>query len=269
MNRRRLEVEAWRDAMLAAAGTLDPALGGPSTDLSAPDNRRRTFYGAVSRHDLNPLLRLFDFPDPNITADKRPETTVPLQQLFVLNSEFMVRNAKALAGSLAAAEADDADRIRRAFVRLYGRPATDREVSLGLAFLVSTPGDGEKLSRWEQYAQALWRRTNSCTSTSQTRFREASLTVSEAMMNPYFRPTRRDLLRIGGGFGALALSRVFADAGLLAAESPVAHASGPVANPLAPKAPHFAPRAKRLIFLFMNGGPSHPHTLDPQPAPAQ
>jgi mono/diheme cytochrome c family protein len=154
MNRRRLEVEAWRDAMLAAAGTLDHTLGGPSGDLNAPDYRRRTCYGAVSRHDLNPLLRLFDFPDPNITADKRPETTVPLQQLFVLNSEFMVRNAKALAASLEGADADDAGRIRLAFLRLYGRPVTDRELSLGLAFL-SSPADEEKLSRWEQYAQVL------------------------------------------------------------------------------------------------------------------
>ncbi|HTK76699.1 MAG TPA: PSD1 and planctomycete cytochrome C domain-containing protein, partial [Gemmataceae bacterium] len=154
MNRRRLEVEAWRDAMLAAAGTLDRTLGGPSTDLNSPDNRRRTFYGSVSRHDLNPLLRLFDFPDPNITADKRPETTVPLQQLFVLNSEFMVRNAKALAGAVAEAERDDAERIKLAFLRLYGRPATEREVSLGLAF-VSSPSDDETLTRWEQYAQAL------------------------------------------------------------------------------------------------------------------
>ena len=43
----------------------------------------------MSRHDLNGLLRLFDFPDPNLTAEKRAVTIVPLQQLFVLNSEFM------------------------------------------------------------------------------------------------------------------------------------------------------------------------------------
>src|SRR5262245_23774071 len=85
-------------------------------------------------------------------------------------------------------------------------------------------------------------------------------------MTPYFRPTRRDLLRIGGGFGALALSRVFADAGLLAAETT---SSARQVNPLAPKAPHFAPRAKRLIFLFMNGGPSHLDTFDPKPKLAE
>ena len=157
MNRRRLEVESWRDAMLAVAGKLDETLGGPSTDLANADNRRRTLYGMVSRHELNPLLRLFDFPDPNITSDARPVTTVPLQQLFVLNSEFMVRNAKALAARLAALEKDDSGRVRQAFVLLYGRPATERELNLGMAFLSAPdPADaGVTLSRWEQYAQVL------------------------------------------------------------------------------------------------------------------
>jgi mono/diheme cytochrome c family protein len=151
---RRLEVEAWRDAMLAVSGQLDRTLGGPSLDLARPDNRRRTFYGAVSRHELDPLLRLFDFPDPNITSGERPVTTVPLQQLFVLNSEFMVRNARALAAGLAETKGDDAARIRRAFPLLYGRPATQEELQLGLAFL-HAPQAKDGLSRWEQYAQVL------------------------------------------------------------------------------------------------------------------
>src|SRR5919201_336440 len=79
--------------------------------------------------------------------------------------------------------------------------------------------------------------------------------------------SRREVLfRIGGGFGALGLASVFADAGLLAAQ-PAAPAR-PV-NPLAPKSPHFAARAKRVIFLFMNGGPSHVDTFDPKPALAK
>jgi hypothetical protein len=75
--------------------------------------------------------------------------------------------------------------------------------------------------------------------------------------------SRREVLcRIGGGFGAVALTTVFADAGFLTA-APAA------SNPLAPKAPHFAPRARRLIFLFMNGGPSHVDTFDPKAALAR
>ena len=103
---------------------------------------------------MNPLLRLFDFPDPNITAGERTVTTVPLQQLFVLNSEFIVRNARALAARLAAVAPDDLSRIQRAFALLYGRPATEREVQLGLSFMAST-GNSAGLSAWEQYTHAL------------------------------------------------------------------------------------------------------------------
>ena len=79
---------------------------------------------------------------------------MPLQQLFVLNSEFMARNAKALAARLAAAAPDDAGRIRAAFPLVYGRPPTEHDLHLGLAFLAG-PADGAKLTRWEQYAQVL------------------------------------------------------------------------------------------------------------------
>jgi hypothetical protein len=85
--------------------------------------------------------------------------------------------------------------------------------------------------------------------------------------------TRRALFcRIGGGFGALGLASVLADAGLLVAAGAAgapnlgkSEASVP-SDPLAPKTPHFPPRAKRVIFLFMNGGPSHVDTFDPKPA---
>ncbi|HEV3238455.1 MAG TPA: DUF1553 domain-containing protein, partial [Gemmataceae bacterium] len=154
-----------RDAMLAVGGQLDRAVGGPSEDLASPKNCRRTFYAAISRHDLNPLLRLFDFPDPNIASAERTVTTVPLQQLFVLNSEFMVRSAKALAAKLTAGpKEDEASRICRAFVLLYGRPATTKEVELGLQYLTnSETSDGvaghakgdRSLTQWEKYAQVL------------------------------------------------------------------------------------------------------------------
>ncbi len=175
MTGHRLEVEAWRDAMLAVTDKLDRTIGGPSLPLSSPDNRRRTFYASVSRHDLDPMLRLFDYPDPNVTSDARTNTTVPLQQLFVLNSDFMVRQAKAFAARLTANPTEsDADRIRRAYLLAYSRPPEEREVLLGLSFLQQPPSSGSSgnattvlagnkapavtvtsLSRWEQYAQAL------------------------------------------------------------------------------------------------------------------
>ncbi|MBI4662172.1 MAG: PSD1 domain-containing protein, partial [Verrucomicrobia bacterium] len=172
MNRQRLEVEVWRDAMLAVSDKLDRAIGGPSAQLASPDNHRRTLYAAVSRHDLNSLLRLFDFPDPNVTSDTRSVTTVPLQQLFVLNSEFMIRQAKALAAKLTAHPNETAEaRVRRAFLIAYGRPPSDPELRLGLNFLSApepsqgsgSAGNGSSesngaashFSKWEQYAQIL------------------------------------------------------------------------------------------------------------------
>jgi hypothetical protein len=156
-NRKRLEVESWRDAMLAVSGKLNRTLGGPSLDLAAASNNRRTLYGMVSRHELNPLLRLFDFPDPNLTSAERTVTTVPLQQLFVLNSDFLVGNAKALSARLQTVSKDDAERIRQAFLILYARPVTDAELQTGLYFLSGRSlGEGSPgLTRWVQYAQVL------------------------------------------------------------------------------------------------------------------
>jgi mono/diheme cytochrome c family protein/cytochrome c553 len=159
MNRRRLDVEAWRDAMLAVAGRLDTTLGGPSVSLDEPGNHRRTVYAAISRHDLAWMLRLFDFPDPNITSGGRVETTVPLQELFVLNSEFMAASARDVTTRLMAdsrTSRDDDARIRQAYLLLYGRAATDRERKLGLQYLrASEPAGTTSPSRWEKYSHAL------------------------------------------------------------------------------------------------------------------
>lgn len=79
--------------------------------------------------------------------------------------------------------------------------------------------------------------------------------------------SRRELLRRSGmGFGLLGLAGVLADGGLLA---PQAQAEEGYQNPLAPKASHFVGKAKRVIHLFMNGGPSHIDTFDPKPALAK
>src|SRR5262245_3013661 len=74
--------------------------------------------------------------------------------------------------------------------------------------------------------------------------------------------SRRDFLRrAGGGFGMLALTALLNNAGLLVRTASAAQS----ANPLAPRAPHFPARAKRVIYLFMSGGPSHVDLFDPKP----
>src|SRR5271154_3448464 len=74
-------------------------------------------------------------------------------------------------------------------------------------------------------------------------------------------PTRRGLLRAAGcGFGYLAMAAMMAEEQQAQAATLAAAAS-----PMAPKPPHFAPSAKRVIFLFMHGGPSSVDTFDPKP----
>jgi hypothetical protein len=157
MPRRRLTVEAWRDALLASAGRLDATVGGTSVDPLDPSATKRTVSSRVSRLELNRLLALFDFPDPNVTADRRAETTTPLQKMFVLNSPFMAAQAEALARRLKAdvpgsgVEAERR-RIDRAYRLLYARPATEAEARMGVTFL--TRG-GQAGGRWPRYAHVL------------------------------------------------------------------------------------------------------------------
>ncbi len=176
MTRKRLSVEAWRDAVLAVNGRLKTHIGGRSIDPADPKQTRRTVYSRISRLDLNPLLALFDFPDPNAHAGRRAQTTTPLQKLFVLNSPWMVAQAGHLVDRLhrevPASDRLTADRsteenhrleslrIKRAYWLLYARAPSKLESRLGLQFLTTDGWDDQasaqaSAERWQAYAQAL------------------------------------------------------------------------------------------------------------------
>ena len=146
--RRRLDAEALRDSMLFVAGNLDLTPGGEPAPLDDPANRRRTVYGYVSRRRLDKILGLFDFPNPNKTSPRRFGTNTPLQGLFFLNSEFVMRQAERLTDRLGRGS-NEAAKIRQAYRLLYGRRPSKQEVTLGRRFL-----DGDA-SRWPHYAQVL------------------------------------------------------------------------------------------------------------------
>ncbi len=175
---RRLDVEAWRDALLSVAGTLDLRVGGPSVDPANPglkevsdfpfftrlngfeadDPRgsRRTLYSVVSRYAPNATLMLFDFPEPNVTSDQRNVTTIPQQQLFVLNSDFMAEMSRHFATRMKQSSARDEDRLEAGWQLAYGRTPTEAERSLALTFLRQAGnGTEEKFNRWEQLAHSL------------------------------------------------------------------------------------------------------------------
>ncbi len=158
MNRRRLEFEAMRDAMLAAAARLDPSLGGRPVDLwKAPYTARRTVYGFIDRQDLPGVFRVFDFANPDVSNDQRPRTTVPQQALFAMNSPFVLEQAKALAARPdVAGEPDATQRVRVLYRLALGRTPTPSEAELAARFIAAPPASGEtKLSAWDLLAQVL------------------------------------------------------------------------------------------------------------------
>jgi len=136
-NRKRMDAEQVRDSILEVSGDLDASLGGPSEDL-IPQFKRRTVYGKVSRYKLDAYLQLFDFPTPNISAEKRFTTTVPLQRLFLMNSDFVQVESEALAKRVAA-EQDNRARIRKLYLLIYGRDPKEPEIQAGLDYLHSEP----------------------------------------------------------------------------------------------------------------------------------
>jgi hypothetical protein len=140
MNRRRLDLEALRDATLFVAGQLDRTIGGKSADIAAdPNATRRSVYARIDRQNLPGMFRTFDLASPDSHSPRRYETTVPQQALFQLNSPFVMTragHAAALtAGSPETASEDRAARIDRMFARILQRDPTDVERNEALIFL--------------------------------------------------------------------------------------------------------------------------------------
>ena len=153
--RRRLEGEAIRDAMLMTSGLLDGTPGGAHPfpadafkkysqgnpyrkDIS---NHKRTVYQMIRRNGKDAYWELFDAPDRNQSTSSRRVSTVPMQALFMMNSEFVRKNAEAFAKRLDGER--DPDKVRAAFELAYGRPATDSEVETSISYLTEFSGGGE------------------------------------------------------------------------------------------------------------------------------
>ena len=150
---RRLEAEAVRDAILAAAGQLNPAAGGPSVqdfrpfeykstqyyepiDPVGPEFNRRSIYRMWARGGKNPLLDTFDCPDPSTTTPKRGTTTTPLQALSLLNNSFTLRMAEHLAERLEKERPGHTEeQVARAFELTCGRPPSAEEQAASAAFV--------------------------------------------------------------------------------------------------------------------------------------
>ncbi len=166
MNRRRLDWESLRDALLVVSGRLDLTMGGSSVDLFAPPfSSRRSVYGFIDRQSLPSALRTFDFAPPDASSPQRHQTTVPQQALFLMNSPFLRQQVQQLGARPDVTRlATTAEKINAAHRLLFGRPATADEIDLGEKYLSSATtataepvpeGQPQFLSPWEEYLQAL------------------------------------------------------------------------------------------------------------------
>jgi hypothetical protein len=155
MNRWRLDGESIRDAMLEASGRLSLRRGGPGVRPPLPDeltstllkgqwvvtpdeqdHRRRSIYVFVRRNLRYPLFDAFDRPDTNASCPQRPRSTTAPQSLTLLNSDFTLESARALAGyALNNANAEAADQIGLCYLRTMARRPSPEEAATGIQFL--------------------------------------------------------------------------------------------------------------------------------------
>jgi len=166
MNRRRLEGEVLRDAMLRVSGQLDRQFGGTvntwkpkmfsvddaNVETANYDTHRRSIYLPVVRGAaVQEMLQLFDFGDPNSITARRNVTTVPTQALFLMNNAWVRQQAEQFGERVAAEEERGlAQRVQYAYQLALSRLPTETEQARAIAFL----GEGQA-SQWRLFCQML------------------------------------------------------------------------------------------------------------------
>ena len=175
---RRLDAESIRDAQLAISGELDLTLGGPyvattrngTAEVIVPEDRpgahRRSIYLQQRRTQGLSLLSVFDAPAMVVNCTRRPVTTMPLQSLTLLNSEFIVKRGEQFAVRTQQESGDGLEaKVQRAFRLAVGRDSTDQELADSVKFIESQRlqyaaegiADDEHVSQraWSDFCQLL------------------------------------------------------------------------------------------------------------------
>jgi Protein of unknown function (DUF1553)/Protein of unknown function (DUF1549)/Planctomycete cytochrome C len=175
-NRRRLDAESFRDALLFVSAQLEPPPSGEhpfparhtwkwtqhSPFSEAYENQSRSVYLMQSRLRKNAYLTLFDGPDPSSSTGMRQRTTTALQSLFGMNSTLMHRCGEALAEHHLGGVSEDHTKIQAAYEHTLGRAPSPVEMADALAFLEAyekalapqPPGTGRK-AVWAALARSL------------------------------------------------------------------------------------------------------------------
>ena len=127
-NRKRLEAEAIGDAMLLAGGDILP--NNPALE------KKRFSFQKLNRNKLSELFEVFDYPNPGLVSGKRNTSSVPTQALYMMNNEFVMKQASLVSKIIEKQEANDLNRkITLAFLKCLGRLPDEKEMQASLLFL--------------------------------------------------------------------------------------------------------------------------------------
>ncbi len=177
MNRKRLDAECLRDAMLLAAGTLDAKFGGlnvgGATKVDSNDQKiqnleygftfddtRRSVYTAAFRNVRHPLFEVFDFADINQPIGQRTTSTVATQALYLMNNTEVIEQARAAAVAVLLDEHDLSKGIELAYQRSLSRPPNEKERQIAQDYIESSISGNatadERRDVWARFIQTLW-----------------------------------------------------------------------------------------------------------------
>jgi hypothetical protein len=169
---RRLDAEAIRDAILAVSGQLAMRMGGPYIPTKREESGevlvgeaagvgRRSLYLQQRRTQTLSVLNVFDAPSIVFNCVERPRSTMPLQSLSLLNSEFVVAASGDFAARIAREAGDmPLERVERAYELAFGRRPDPEEQATALTFVgrqrdVYAGSDAAEAGAWRDFCQML------------------------------------------------------------------------------------------------------------------
>lgn len=138
MNRKRLEFESLRDTILTCTGEIEFRVGGPSVTIhEGPYTTRRSVYSFIDRQNVPGLFRVFDVASSDAHNPQRSLTTVPQQGLYLLNSDWIAKQAERMVSHAQAQGRwqDDQALISDVFRQIFSRMPTEDEKHVALEFL--------------------------------------------------------------------------------------------------------------------------------------
>lgn len=163
MNRKRLEVESIRDAILMVSGKLDLAMGGSTINPGTSSeygykftDYRRSVYTPIFRNNLPEIFEVFDFPDPNLVVGKRNVSTIAPQALYLMNNSFIIeKSGEAAVHLLKESNLSETQKIESVYFQVLGRSPTPAENAKVVSFL-QEKSEKEKAQAWPLVFQAMF-----------------------------------------------------------------------------------------------------------------